>query len=555
MVPGFLSILGVSLVSVAAVSFASGRSNPPSAIDASSHRDSPFISEDPAADNTDTYAFVSTEPGRDQYVTILANYVPLQEPANGPNFYRLSDFVNYEINVDVDGDARADLTYRFQFTTRIVDPGTYLYNTSTILPPPNPADPSSQYVNLNQPQSYTLSEMGRGAQGGSRVLLSDVRTAPYRPGPKSINPSSAATARQGGAAQGGSSVAYQNLAQLAVHTAPNAGGLRAFVGPRDEGFYVGLGTGFDLINPTVPGADGTSGFNVSTLAVEIPKARFIAAGDTDGIIGVWASASRVRHPVCNTQTGAPPASATSRPSASPSPIGSPSPSATPAPVISSPNVACSVAIGQTNGQGTQVSRLANPLFNEFLDPIRAKDLYNATEPKDDERNIAPYILNPATTQGPNTLVQQLREFTRCTDTANRQDQIAAWMLGFPPGVVNGFPGNRETQTATPAIADLMRLNYNIPPKPFGAQDPMGVLNGDFAGMPNGRRVGDDSVDILLRIWGGELQDMFGSTTDCTLVASRLTDNVPANDVPFLAVFPYLGLPHEGFNHSHQHSQP
>ena len=95
-------------------------------VEASSHRDSPFISEDPAADNTDVYAFVSYEPGRENYVTLLSNFVPLQEPANGPNFYKLSDFVNYEIHVDVDGDAKEDLTYQFKFITRIVDPGSYL---------------------------------------------------------------------------------------------------------------------------------------------------------------------------------------------------------------------------------------------------------------------------------------------------------------------------------------------------------------------------------------------------------------------------------------------
>ncbi len=488
---------------------------------ASSHRDSPFITEDPAADNTDVYAFVSYEPGREQYVTLISNFVPLQEPSGGPNFYKLSDFVNYEIFVDVDGDALADLTYEFKFTTRIVDPGTYLYATNTILPPPNPADPTSQYVNLNQPQSYTLTERGRGAPSNGRVLLANVRTAPNRPGPKSINV--AEVGRGGTAVQGDTTVAYQNLAQMAVHTAPNSGGLRSFVGPRDEGFYVGLGTAFDLINPTAPGADGTSGFNISTLAVEIPMARLRAAGDTDGIIGVWSTASRTRHPVCNSQ-GA------------------------------SGNTPC-IEPGTNNGVGTQVSRLANPLFNEFLDPIRLKDLYNATTPSQDANNIFPGILNPATVQGPNTLVQQLREFTRCTDVVNRRDQVASWMLGYPAGGVRGFPGNRETQTANPAISDQTRLNYNIQPKPFGTQDPMGVLNGDYAGFPNGRRVADDSVDILLRLWGGELQTEFGSTVDCAVVASRLTDNVAANDVPYLTTFPYLGLPQEGFNHTHTHNQP
>ena len=505
---------------------------------ASSHRDAPFISEDPAADNTDTYAFVSYEPGRSDFVTIIGNWVPLQEPSGGPNFYKLSDFVNYDLLIDVDGDARPDLIYRFDFITKTVDPGTYLYATGVIGPPPNPADPSSQYVNLNQPQSYTLREFRGGndpnlsgdqSGRGGNVLLSDVRTAPNRPGPKTLLPNPSVVTGLPGAARGDTSAAYQNLAQMAVHTIPNSGGARAFVGSRDEGFYVDLGTAFDRINPRSPGADGTDGFNVSALAIEIPKSRLRAAGDTDGIIGVWAASSRVRFPVCHTQNGQPD---------------------TPG----NQNTPCSV-ISKSNGIGTQVSRLANPLFSEFLNPIRAKDFYNAIRPKDDEMKISPYILNPATTQGPNTLVQQLRDFTQCTDTVNRQDQIASWMLGYPAGVVNGFPGNRETQTAQPAIADLMRLNYNIPPRPFGAQDPMGVLNGDFAGMPNGRRVADDSVDILLRIWGGELQSKFGSSVDCSVQASRLSDNVAANDVPFLNQFPYLGLPQEGFSHRHRHEDP
>ncbi len=494
---------------------------------ASSHRDSPFISEDPAADNTDVYAFVSTEIGRSNYVTIIANYVPLQEPANGPNFYKLSDFVNYEINIDVNGDAKPDLTYRYQFTTRIVDPGTYLYNTNTILPPSNPGDPTSQYVNLNQPQSYTLTEFGRGVPNSGKVLLRNVRTAPNRPGPKSIN--IAEVGRGGTVAHGDTSFAYQNLAQSAVHTAPNSGGLRSFVGPRDEGFYVDLGTAFDLVNPS--GADGTSGYNVSALAVEIPKARLRAAGDTDGIIGVWATASRKSFPVCNAQS------------------------------VRANQLCINLVDGNgtrngegdedDNGNATQVSRLSNPLFNEFLDPIKAKDFYNATEPTKDASNIYPFILNPATQQGPNTLTQQLREFTRCTDTLNRRDQVASFMLGYPAGVVNGFPGNRETQTLNPAIADEMRLNYNIPPSLV--QNPLGLLAGDFAGFPNGRRVADDSVDILLKLWGGVIQANFGGTP-CP-VAAALTDNVNANDVPFLLQFPYLGLPQEGFSHTHTHNQP
>jgi len=321
---------------------------------------------------------------------------------------------------------------------------------------------------------------------------------------------------------------YNNLAEMAVHTVPNAGGLRVFVGSRDEGFYVDLGVAFDLINPRPGlGVDQTSGYNVSTLAVEIPKPRLRAAGDTDGIIGVWATASRRNLPVCNTGS-----------------VDSPGPCA-PLEVANAP-------LGQpAPGKGTQVSRLANPLFNEALDPLRVKDLYNATDPTADERDRLQFILNPGTSQSNNALIPRLKDFIPCTDLTNRNDQVASWMLGYPAGVVNGFPGNRETQTTRPAIAEMMRLNYNIPPSLV--PNPLGVLGGDFAGMPNGRRVTDSTVQILLKLWAGALQGNFGGTA-CP-AALALTDNILANDVPYLSVFPYLGLPHDGFNHTHTHQGP
>lgn len=504
---------------------------------ASSHRDAPLIAEDPAADNTDVYAFVSTEPGRAGFVTVIANYIPLQEPANGPNFHRLSDNVTYEINIDTDGDGKADLTYRFDFTTRIVNDLTFFYNTGVIGAPTNPADPSSHYVNLNQRQRYTLREFGRGLPKDGRVLLENVRTAPTRVGPKSLLPHPAALP----AVQGDTSVVYQNLAQLAVHTAANSNGLRAFVGSRDEGFHVDLGSAFDLINLRVAppgGVDQTSGYNVSTLAVEIPFARLRAAGDTDGIIGVWATASRRSLPFCN--TGGP----------------------------ENPSACAPLEDGTYSRvvpvKGPQVSRLANPLFNEALNPLRVKDLYNAIEPTADERNSLQFILNPGTSQSPDAIVPRLRALILCTDVTNRRDQVASWMQGYPAGVVYpggvvppipipalAFPGNRETQTQRPVVADMIRLNYNIPPAII--QNPLGVLAGDYAGMPNGRRVGDNTVDILLKLWGGTLQAAFGGNA-CPLAAA-LTDNMPLNDAAYLSAFPYLGLPHEGFTHTHTHNIP
>ena len=153
----FLLATAASLVAIAAA-LALVAGNPASSGDAASHRDAPLITEDPTADNTDVYAFVSTENGRSDHVTLIANYIPLEEPGEGPNYYRFSDSALYEIMVDINGDAREDVTYQFDFDTNIgaVTPNTFLYNTGAIGLPPNPSNPSSQYTNLNQPQSYDL---------------------------------------------------------------------------------------------------------------------------------------------------------------------------------------------------------------------------------------------------------------------------------------------------------------------------------------------------------------------------------------------------------------
>ena len=171
--------------------------------EASSHRDAPLITEDPTADNTDVYAFVSTEPGRQDYVTLISNFIPLEEPGDGPNYYRFSDNVLYEIKVDTNGDAKADLTYQFDFSTEIgaITPNTFLYNTGKIGLPPDPSDPSSQYTNLNQQQSYVVTEIGTNSKRGnhdddedddgggskrqSQVLLRNARVAPIHIGPSS----------------------------------------------------------------------------------------------------------------------------------------------------------------------------------------------------------------------------------------------------------------------------------------------------------------------------------------------------------------------------------
>src|SRR4029077_5603470 len=181
----------------------------------SSHREAPEIAKDPAADSTDVYAFVS--PDQPATVTLIANYVPLQEPAGGPNFYEFGDDVRYEIHIDNNGDGQPDVTYRFAFQTRLRNPDTFLYNTGPILSLDSP--------NWNRRQFYTVSKIN--TQGGVTQLAAGLACPPCNIGPLST-PS------------------YPALANAAVHDL--AGGIKVFAGQRAEGFYVDLGSIFDLAN-------------------------------------------------------------------------------------------------------------------------------------------------------------------------------------------------------------------------------------------------------------------------------------------------------------------
>ena len=479
--------------------------------EASSHRDAPLITEDPTADNTDVYAFVSTEPGRSDYVTLISNFIPLEEPGEGPNYYRFSDNVLYEIKVDVNGDAEEDLTYEFDFSTRIgaITPSTFLYNTGKIGAPPNPGDPSSQYTNWNQPTSYTLTEVGRNGNGGGdddddddgdhrdRVLLTNARVAPIHIGPSST----------------GSVAEYEALAAAAVLPVPDSGGMRVFAGPRDEGFYVDLMGNFDLLNLRNPGVDTTSGFNVHTIALEIPKSRLAAAGDTDGNVAVWSSASRPKQTVLRDDGRSP----------------------------------------KMSGKWVQVSRLGNPLVNEVLLPLSFKDRYNATEPEDDGANIGAFITDPGTTPPGNlTFVPVLNSFVNgCIPTTGRVDLDLALLSGIPAGTL-GLPGTQDTQhSGGPVRADVLHLNTNVSPTTgTGSYSSLGAFGGDVAGFPNGRRVGDDVLDIAAKAAGGGILHLLGAI-NCP-VSLTLSDNVQENDTDYLNVFPYLATPHQGYNHVHDH---
>src|SRR6266516_467406 len=244
----------------------------------SSHREAPGISKDPVADNTDVYAFVS--PDRPDTVTIIANFIPLENPPGGPNFFEFGDDVLYEIKIDNDGDADADITYQFRFTTELRNPETFLYNTGPI--------ESLDSLNWNRRQFYSVTKIREGNE--PKTLATGLASPPCNIGPRSTPD-------------------YPSLAKAAIHHRPS--GERVFAGQRDEGFYVDLGAIFDLgdlrpfqhlhLIPTAdaPGVDGTKGLNVHTIAIQVSKKGLTHnrtnptdPDDPSSVIGVWATASR-----------------------------------------------------------------------------------------------------------------------------------------------------------------------------------------------------------------------------------------------------------------------
>ncbi len=288
---------------------------------ASSHREAPLITEDPVADNTDVYAFRS--PDAPDTVTLVANWIPMEEPAGGPNFYNFGEDVLYQIHVDNDGDAEPDITYEWRFTTEIQNPDTFLYNTGPIT--------SINDADFNYRQFYDVSVVKNGVR---TVLGSDLAVPPNNIGPRST-PNYAAVAAQG------------------VHTL--GGGVKSFAGQRDDPFYVDLGSAFDLLGlrpfngahaiplPTAAGVDGVGGFNTHSIALQVPISELTTGGSP--IIGVYSQTKRQQTRVL-------------------SPTG---PGSAP----------------RNSGSFVNVSRLGMPLVNEVIIPLGQKDRFNASEPSGD----------------------------------------------------------------------------------------------------------------------------------------------------------------------------
>ena len=464
----------------------------PAATRASSHREAPLISKDPGADNTDLYAFVS--PDKPDTVTIVANYIPLEEPAGGPNFAAFDDDVLYEIKIDNSGDAKEDITYQFRFRTKLRNPNTFLYNTGPI--------DSLDDKDWNMPQYYDVTRIKNGK---SSTIGENIPTPPVNVGPRST-PN------------------YESLAAAAVRRISD--NVMVFAGQRDDPFFVDLGSIFDLagLRPfngahllpldAAPGVDGVGGYNTHTIAIQVPIKDLTRTGklaknadDPVAVIGIYASASRQSRRVLRSDGSV-----------------------------------------QNSGKYVQVSRLGNPLINEVIIPLGKKDYWNASDPAGDKQFLKNYE-NPELAGIVNLLYGTALGSLGGAParTTGRTDLSLILLTGVP------LPGGKNLNFTGKTPADLLRLNTAIAPTAaVGKGDVLGVLNGDLAGFPNGRRLEDDITDIELRAvadgYGSLLNSLFGLPNNSP--NNLVGDGVNANDKPFLSAFPYVGTPHQGYEHDH-----
>ena len=471
----------------------------------SSHREAPEISQDPNADNTDVYAFVS--PDAPDTVTLIANFLPFELPYAGPNFYEFSEDVLYTINIANAGRAQADISYQFRFTTAIRNKNTFLYNTGPIASIDDP--------NFNRPQFYSLTRVVHDGYGKekSTVLAQGLKVPPCNVGERSTPH-------------------YQDrFGAQSVHSL--GGGRKVFAGQRSDPFFVDLGSVFDLAGlrplnnahliplPVMEGMNGLQGMNVHTIALQVPKTDLAYGGqhptnplDSKSVIGVWASAYRSRARVWED--------------------------------------------GDWDGDGdgggnryrnhggwVQVSRLGNPLFNEVINPMSVKDRWNTLPPAQDHQ-FAQYVNKPELAGLLPVLYPGAFPHLAAFNASGRvrADLHAILLTGIPAAVLKKFT------TYTGAVeADLLRLNMAVPPTTDKSKiSDLGVLGGDPAGFPNGRRVFDDVTTIELRaIAGLSLPLVYPDyQVDAILTTDLLRDGTKYTNAPLLPAFPYVAPPASGY---------
>ena len=448
----------------------------------SSHREAPEISKDPVADSTDVYAFVS--PDKSDTVTLIANYIPLESPAGGPNFYEFGDDVLYEIHIDNNGDGRADISYQFRFQTTVRDPDTFLYNVGPI--------ESLDSANWNRVQTYSVSANGRS-------LGSGLACPPCNIGPLSTPD-------------------YAGLAGAAVHSL--GGGISVFAGQRAEAFYVDLGAIFDLgdlrpfenlhaqyglnaFSGPAAGVNATNHLNVHSIAIQVPISAVTIKGHPT--IGVWTTASRQRVTLWDADRGE--------------------------------NV--------NSGPFRQVSRLGNPLINEVVIAMGDKDRWNSLPPSDDKQ-FAHYVTQPGLAALlPALYPGVFPNLAKLVASGKpRADLEAILLTGIPAGLIPGFTNLTGTvladmlrlNTSIPPTAPNKQSIYGL----VGG-DAGGFPNGR-------RVTDDVVAIELRAIAGAVYKLVDKTFTPDVAADKLTDGLTPASvSAPLLGQFPYLGVPYSGFN--------
>ena len=473
---------------------------------AARHREAPITALDHKADITDFFAFVSYEDPTK--VTFLLNVDPFLEPGNGPNYFPFDDNVLYQILIDNNNDAIPDVAFQVQFTTTIKAPGVFtgyvgagnginapanspapVAPGTPIVPPAITALSGAGAAGLSLSQTYTVTMV----KSGTSTQLTNSSGAPLYAVPSNVGPRTMPN--------------YPALAAQGIYTLEN--GIKVFAGTVDDPFYIDLGAAFDSLNfrtaagggvlsaaadaddNTNTAPDYVSGFNVNTIAIQVPISMLTKTGNIEAAtspaatIGAWGTTSRPRIYVRR----------------------SPLP-------------------GVASGGWAQVQRMGNPLINELIIGTGSKDMWSMSQPVNDSQ-FASFDLDPLFARVLNAV------YGIAIPTPPRTDLLP--LVTYAPPIA--APGT----TAGP-IADLLRLNTGVAPTPQGSRKRLGLLAGDAAGFPNGRRVSDDVTDIAARAVAGILA---GSQYNY-----RIGDGVNTNDVPYQETFPYVAWAQSGRQRRH-----
>ncbi|MEX2262705.1 MAG: DUF4331 domain-containing protein [Bryobacteraceae bacterium] len=474
---------------------------------AANHREAPITALDHKADITDVYAFRSYEPGQTDKVTLILCVDPLLEPANGPNYFPFDPDILYEIKVDNNNNAVEDIVFQFRFSTEQRLPNLFqVYagagtgitapaNSPPPVPPGTPIVPpqitSFTSIGLGQRQSYRVTMI----KGGIATDLSSglsLFAVPANPGPRTMD--------------------YNALFNAGTYSLPNS--TRVFAGTTDDAFWIDLGGAFDTLNTSKSppvlspaedaanvnlAADTVSGYAVNSIAIEVPISLLTrtgaveAATSTAATIGIWATTSRPRLTVRR----------------------SPLPA-------------------QSSGSFLQVQRMGNPLINELLVGTGYKDRFSMDQPKNDAQ-FASFFLDPALAR----VVNALTGGAVAIPTPPRTDLLPV-VTYAPPIAAAGTPAG--------PVADLLRLNTGVAPTIGTSQNRLGLLGGDAAGFPNGRRLFDDVTDVALRLVAGGV--LAGPPFSSSPLNTRLGDGVNVNDAPYRTSFPYLANAPSGRGRRH-----